>query len=320
VTAAPTAGPDSPAWPGPPVPQPLWEFQSTLIAPAGTTPAALLGGYDDYVNGGAPATTVRTAVPLREVNGWRVTADIHRPAGDGPFPVLVYLHGGAWVMGAPATHRRLAAELAQNGLLVVVVDYRRAPKHRFPAAVQDAVHAVDWVREHAAEFGGDPGTVLLGGDSAGANLAAAALATGVRAEAALLFYGIYDVHRALPLISALVGPAEDQLYLTAADHATLTDDPRLHPERHCAGFPPSLVLTGDADPTVGESLSLATALAQHGIDHELVVLPGSPHGILQLPGTAGHAAGLRAVTDFLRGRALARRADPETVDTTGGSP
>ncbi|MTD15130.1 alpha/beta hydrolase fold domain-containing protein [Nakamurella sp. YIM 132087] len=283
------------------------------------TAAQLLGGYDDYINGDAPAVAhVDLQVPIREVNGWRVTADIHRPVGDGPFPVLVYLHGGAWIMGAPATHRRLAAELAQNGLLVVVVDYRRAPKHRFPGGVEDTIDAVGWVREHIADFGGDPATVLIGGDSAGANLAAAAIASGVKVQAALLFYGIYDVHRALPTIAALVGEGENQLYLTSEDYRSITDDPRLHPERYPDTFPPTLVLTGDGDPAADESYSLAARLGHAGIDHQLVVLADSPHGILQLPGAPGHGQGLAAIHDFLQRRGLTRAAPTE--DTTGGSP
>lgn len=303
------------------MPQALWDFQRTLSAPAGVSVTELLGGFDGWINGNAPQVArVDERVPLREVDGWRVTADIHRPFGAGPFPVLVHLHGGAWVMGAPSTHRRLAAELATMGLLVVVPDYRRAPRHRFPAAVEDTIDAVRWTREHAAEFGGDPDRLLIGGDSAGANLAAAALASGVEAVAALLFYGIYDVHRALPAISSLVGPPEAQLYLTAEDFQNLTDDPRLHPERYCGSFPPSLVLTGDGDPAADESHRLAARLADHGIDHELVVLPDSPHGILQLPGTTGHRLGLAAVHDFLLRHRLSGALDPATTHLTGGSP
>ncbi|SFW80154.1 alpha/beta hydrolase [Amycolatopsis australiensis] len=293
-----------------PLPPELLQFQRTLVPPAAGNAKELLASFDAYTNQGMPEVGgIELKVPLREANGWQVTADVYRPMGEPPFPALVYLHGGAWVMGAPATHRRLAADLATLGLLTVVVDYRRAPRHRFPAAVEDTLHAVAWARSAAARFGGDPDRLLLGGDSAGANLAAAALATGAAGpiEAALLCYGIYDVQRSLPVVERLVGgrDPDTQLYLEPDDARQLLDDPRLHPERHCAGFPPSLVLVGDQDPLLGESRSLAERLAAAAVPHELAVIAGAPHGFLQLPTLPAHAEGLSRIARFLTARGLA---------------
>lgn len=286
------------------LPPELLEFLRTLVPPASDPSEDLLASFDAYTNQRIPTLGgVTIKVPVREVAGWQVTADVYRPLGEPPFPMLVYLHGGAWVMGAPATHRRLAADLAALGLLTVVVDYRRAPRHRFPAAVDDAVHAVSWARATAADHGGDPDRLLLGGDSAGANLAAAALTTGAAemVAAALLFYGIYDVHRALPVLEHLVGGREPdtQLYLEPEDARTLVDDPRLHPERHCAAFPPSLVLVGGDDPLRGESEALDRRLVDTAVPHEFVVVPDAPHGFLQLPTHQSHAEGLRRIEGFL---------------------
>jgi acetyl esterase len=217
--------------------------------------------------------------------------------------VLVFFHGGAWVMGTPWTHRRLAADMAALGLLTISVDYRRAPKHRFPAGFDDAVHAIRWARENAEDFGGDPGRLMVGGDSAGANLAAAALASGQAdgVSAALLCYGIFDLHRALPRLTGLIGDPEPetQLYLQPQDLIDLTDDPRLHPERYCSSFPPTLVLVGEQDPLAGESMALAERLQAAAVPHQLVVAAGSPHGFLQLPTHPGHSAGLRAIDHFV---------------------
>lgn len=286
------------------VPAALLAFNRTLGLTGPGSAVELLGSFDAYTNQGGPAVAgVVRGVPVREIAGWRVTADVYRPLGEPPFPTLLYLHGGAWVMGAPATHRRLAADLCALGLLTVVLDYRRAPKHRFPAAVDDTLHALDWTAEHAAEYGGDRSRLLIGGDSAGANLAAAALAVGpaTAVRAALLCYGIYDVHRALPALTALVGgPDPDtQLYLRPDDARRLLDDPRLHPERHCAGFPPTLVLTGDEDPLYPESKALAGRLAGAGVPHRFTVVTGAPHGFLQLPTHPSHAQGLQTIQEFL---------------------
>lgn len=302
------------------LPPELLEFQRTLRPPESGDARELLASFDAYTNQGMPAVGgIELKVPLREVNGWQVTADVYRPLGEPPFPTLVYLHGGAWVLGTPATHRRLAADLALLGLLTVSVDYRRAPRHRFPAAVEDTLHAVGWARSTAESFGGDPARLLLGGDSAGANLAAAALATGAAGPvaAALLCYGIYDVHRALPVVEHLVGgrDPDTQLYLEPDDARRLLDDPRLHPERYCAGFPPSLVLVGEDDPLLGESLSLADRLAEAGAPHELAVVGGAPHGFLQLPTHPGHAGGLARIGRFLAGHGLA--APPGAVAAAG---
>lgn len=295
------------------LPDELLEFQRTLTPPASGAAKDLLGGFDAYINQGLPTDIeVTRGVPIREVGGWRVSADIHRPTGEPPFPTLLYLHGGAWVMGAPDTHRRLAADLAGLGLLTVVIDYRRAPKHRFPAAVEDTVHALSWARTQVAEFGGDPDRLLVGGDSAGANLAAAALASADAGSVvgALLFYGGYDFHRAVPVLRHLLGgdTPDTQRYLRPDDARDLLDDPRLHPERYCAGFPPTLVLTGTDDPLVGESTELAARLAAAGVPHELVRLAGAPHGVLQLPTHPGHQDGLSAIARFLDRHRLGRSA------------
>ncbi|HKC29706.1 MAG TPA: alpha/beta hydrolase fold domain-containing protein [Jatrophihabitans sp.] len=287
------------------VPKELLDFQLTLsVATPGVTPAELLGSYDAYVNQSPPRIgSVQRQVPLREVAGWRVTADVYRPPGEPPFPVLAYLHGGAWVMGSPWTHRRLAADLASLGMLTFVIDYRRAPKHRFPAAVDDTVHAAEWVRRNAERFGGNGEALFVGGDSAGANLAAAALVAGDvgPVAGALLCYGIYDFHRALPRLAALIGGAHaaEQQYVEPAALADLVDDPRLNPERSCAALPRTLVLAGGRDPLYSESASLAERLASTSVPFDFVSIEDAPHGVLQLPGHPGHSAALAAIERFI---------------------
>jgi len=287
------------------VPLELLDFQLTLRpSTPNVSAAALLASYDVYVNQDAPRVgSVQRQVPVREVAGWRVTADVYSPHGEPPWPILLFLHGGAWVMGSPWTHRRLAADLACLGVLTFVLDYRRAPKHRFPAAVEDTVDAIEWVRRRAEDFGGDGGSLFVGGDSAGANLAAASLVADDvgPVKGAVLCYGIFDFHRALPRLGALLGgsDASDQQYVEPDELATLMDDPRLNPERRCEALPRTLVLAGDRDPLYSESVALADRLATTQVQFDFVTVDHAPHGVLQLPGHPGHTVAIGAIGEFL---------------------
>ncbi|MPZ62525.1 MAG: alpha/beta hydrolase fold domain-containing protein [Propionibacteriales bacterium] len=287
------------------VPRELMDFQATLRPPAGATALEFLKEFDGYQNADPPSVgATHAGVRLREQDGWVLGADVVVPSGDPPYPTLVYLHGGGWVMGSPWTHRRLTAELAVRGLLVFSVDYRRAPKHRFPGAVDDAAFAMDWVRTHAADFGGDPSELLVGGDSAGANLAAAVLASGGGAgvSAALLCYGIYDYHRALPTLAGLLdgSDAESQPYLHPGEFHALRNDPRLSPENHVSEFPPTFLTVGEHDPLRPESESLAARLAAASVPYELQIAADAPHGYLQMPTHPAHDEALDALAAFVR--------------------
>jgi len=98
---------------------------------------------------------------------------VYTPAGAGPFPLLVYYHGGGWVIGDLNSHDGVCRSLTNLAQCAMVsVDYRLAPEHKFPAAVDDAYAAAVWVSEHGRELGGDPAKLAVGGDSAGATLSA----------------------------------------------------------------------------------------------------------------------------------------------------
>lgn len=244
-------------------------------------------------------------VLVREIAGQRVTADVVVPRGDGPHPVLVYLHGGGWVCGSPRTHRKLAHRFAEAGYLVFNVDYRLAPESPFPAPLEDCVEAIRFVAREAARYGGDATRLAVGGDSAGGNLAAAAAAVladdpaGPDIAAALLIYGVFDfavlgegvTAAAVPAEGPFAGMAEmgEKLvelmvgsYLGASRPPELLADPRVSPLHAAHELPPSCVVVGTQDPLVAQAESLVARLREAGVEHEYVVVPDMPHGFVQM--------------------------------------
>ena len=217
--------------------------------------------------------------------GRTVTVDVMVPAGEGPFPVLVYFHGGAWVAGNPASHRKLTHRLAEGGAVVVSADYRLAPENPFPAAFDDCIVAVEWAAEHAHQFGGDPLRIAVGGDSAGGNLAAAVAielarrGRGPKLGAAVLIYGVFDFAEVGgPMFSRTLHEA----YLGRHAPRELLKDPRVSPIHGADRLPPSLIIVGGQDPLIDDARALRARLEAAGIRHEMHVAPGMPHGFVQM--------------------------------------
>lgn len=285
------------------IPADLLEFMETLRPPKGVNPADLLITYNDLMNGNPPPVgTVHDEVLLREVAGWRLTADVIVPNSGGPHPVLVYFHGGGWTMGSPKTHLRLGREFAAAGYLTVNVDYRRAPKHRFPAAFDDCLFATQWAVENAAHYGGDTQRLALGGDSAGGNLAGGVLAEcsqngGPDIKAGVLLYGVFDYHKTMGTLGG--GRPDQQFYLAEEEYETLREDHRVSPLFACSKFPPCYITVGTKDPLLSESQDLAKALTAAGVEHELHIVEGAPHAFFQLPPLAAYAEGYRRAKAFL---------------------
>ena len=224
----------------------------------------------------------------------------YTPAGDGPFPVLVFLHGGGWTIGDLDTHDHPARTLcAEAGVVVVSVDYRLAPEHPFPAALDDAWAAVRWVAEHGDEVGADARRLAVGGDSAGGNLAAV-VALRAREEGGpeialqLLVYPAVDMRRGNEeRYPSLRDNAEgyiltlDTMYWFGDNYIpddALRLDWRVSPllaDDH-AGLPPALVITAEFDPLRDEGAAYARALEDAGVPVTHTLYEGTIHTMYQL--------------------------------------
>jgi acetyl esterase len=238
---------------------------------------------------GGPAVEVADAFL-----GTGLAARVYRP-GDARGATVVFLHGGGWTVGSVADYDGLARRLADRLPAVVLsVEYRRAPEHPFPAAVEDAAAATRWAIAHAAELGGDPGRVAVAGDSGGGNLAAVVCQQlrdegGPQPSAQLLLYpnvargGDHHSLREfghLPFLSL-----SDMGWYTRNYVPRDTDlgDPRISPaEGELAGLPPALVVTAGVDPLRDSGRAYAAALQAAGGTGELLELPGMPHGFAHL--------------------------------------
>jgi acetyl esterase len=210
-------------------------------------------------------------------------------------PCLVFYHGGGWVIGDLDSHDVVCRKLAHEGELIVIsIDYRLAPEHKFPAAVDDSVAAVKWVAANAKQLGIDAGRLMVGGDSAGGNLAAVvALAArdgdGPKLAGQVLIYPATDFawshpsHRE-PETSVLLTHSVIRWfgnhYLGDAD----ITDWRASPARAktLAGLPPAYVLTAGADPLRDEGDEYAKRLKDAGVPVSYKHFPGQFHGFFTM--------------------------------------
>jgi acetyl esterase len=227
------------------------------------------------------------ALPLRIYRG--LGADPHTP-----LPCMLFLHGGGWVIGNLESHDRMCRRLATvAGICVVAVDYRLAPEHPFPAALDDAAAALRWVHAHAVERGIDPAGIGIGGDSAGGNLAAALALMGRDGTVPSCCYQAL-IYPALDLTAdtgSYRGAAHD-LPLTAATmryfighytpHAGDRLDWRASPLRagSLVGAPPALVLTVAHDPLCDEGRAYAQRLDDEGVRVAAMHCNDQTHGLL----------------------------------------
>ncbi len=240
---------------------------------------------------------------------------LYRPASPGPHPVVVYFHGGGWVLGSHESDDPLCRDLCKRAnALIVSVDYRHAPEARFPAAADDGLAAVRWVAEHATQLGGRPGALAVAGWSAGGNIAAvtcqlAHTTGGPRIAGQLLLTPVTDCDTSRP---SYTENAEGYVLTTSlmkwfwdqyADPTSRTD-PKASPlrARDLSKLPPAFVVTSEFDPLRDEGIAYAQALAAAGVPVRHVTARGHTHTSLTMVDVVVSGAGLRAeMSSALRG-------------------
>lgn len=216
-------------------------------------------------------------------------ARVYRPVGDGPFPTVVLLHGGGFVIGDLDTHAAMARSIAAGAQAVVVaVDYRLAPEAKFPAAAEDAIAAVRDVQSRLSEYGGSE-VLAVAGDSAGGNLSAVAAQHVPDIAAQLLVYPATDVlGEYASREENATGYFLDQPTLIwfighYADTASDLADPKISPlHGELAGQPPAVVVTAEYDPLRDEGIAYADALAAAGVPVHQTTYPGLIHGFFDM--------------------------------------
>jgi len=243
------------------------------------------------------------------IRGRRLLCRVHRPTTTGPLPVMVYIHGGGWVWGSVDTHDHIMRgyALAAN-CAVVGPDYALSPEAPFPQALEECAAVVRWVAAHGAEWGLDTSRIVVGGDSAGGNLAVATALLLRETDPALalrgllLNYGVYDSR------------TDTASYREFATGHTLTQEKmdfywrcyaprpadRLHPlaaplRADLRGLPPCLMHVAELDVLASENAAMEARLRAAGVEVEARTFPGVLHGFLRAIGHVG--ASDRAVAE-----------------------
>ncbi len=240
------------------------------------------------------------AIPIR----------IYTPQGDGPFPVVVYFHGGGWVLCNLETHDSICRGVANGAACIVVaVDYRLAPEHTFPAAPEDCYAATRWAAQHAGEINGDPARLAVAGDSAGGGLAAVvALMARDRGGPPLTFQLLVYPITDLRMGSASYEENADAPMLTRDDMIWFRDhyirdaedmtdslaSPLLAPD--LSGLPPALIVTAGYDPLRDEGEAYGERLRAAGTEATVRRYADLAHGFLGLDLIVDRAREARAET------------------------
>ena len=229
---------------------------------------------------------------IRDIDAAGVPVRLYRPTAETNLGLLVYFHGGGWVLGSIKSHDATCRSIAnQSGCAVLSVEYRLAPEDPFPAGLEDSLKATAWAAANAESLGIDATRLAVGGDSAGGNLAAVvAQLQPVPISYQVLIYPVTDCrmssqsyieNAAGPFLRAVDMDAFINLYL---DNKTSTSDPRVSPicadPAVLASCPPAIVITAEHDPLRDEGEDYGRALLAAGVPTSVVRYFGMIHGFL----------------------------------------
>jgi acetyl esterase len=226
--------------------------------------------------------------------GRRILCRLHRPRTDRPLPVLVYFHGGGWVWSSVDTHDRLAREYAAGGQVAVVsVDYALSPEAKFPQALEECAAVTQYLAENGTGWGLDTSRILVGGDSAGGNLALATALLlrdkgGPALRGILAAYPVCDTDFTTPSYREFAtghGLTEERMRFYWSVYAPHDAD-RLHPlaallRADVRGLPPTLIQLAELDVLRSEGEAMAAKLREAGVKTELEVFTGVVHGFVR---------------------------------------
>ena len=262
------------------------------------------------------AARVPLEIPLhevRDVDAVGVPCRLYRPSAEPGVPLVIYLHGGGWVVGDLDTHDHVCRTIASKaGMAVLSVDYRLAPEHKFPAALDDAQAATIWAFENADVLGVDHARLAIAGDSAGGNLAAVvAQRRVVPLKYQVLIYPAVDMSLTLPSIEAnAVGPTLtkkmmqwfiDHYLRNEGDKRDVAASPILASDEVLSAVPPALIVTSEFDPLCDDGEEYGKRLAKNGVNASVVRFNGTLHGFFSMLSGVDDAVGAHdLVVSYLR--------------------
>jgi len=232
-------------------------------------------------------------VPYAEVRGTTLTLDVSAPEGDGPFPVLMIIHGGGWELHTNTIMEGMARYITNRGYTVFNINYRTLPEGvGIEQIVEDCLGALLWIKDHASEYKGDPSRVAVTGDSAGGHLTAMLVtqagnpaftpsyqggpAADLSIRCAAPSYGVFNFKSLYrlspPLIKRYMG---EELHKAPERYELLSPIFHVRPK-----LPPQLVIVGNLDPLYGQNKAYVEALEQAGAPVEFWVYKGQSHAFL----------------------------------------
>ena len=245
-----------------------------------------------YNAGQIPSTEV--VHEIRDVQAGTIPCRLYRPSAKTDLGLLVFFHGGGWVIGDLNSHDAVCRSLAnKSGHAVLSVDYRLAPEHTFPAAFDDCAAAVKWASENAQALGIDTSRMAVGGDSAGGNLAAAvALAEIVPLKFQMLIYPAVDMTMESPSINENANaPILTKSVMTwfvnhymggNADRTNWKASPMVASDDLLKRMPPAIVITAQYDPLRDEGEAYGKRLVENGVSATITRYNGAFHGFFNM--------------------------------------